>query len=234
MESPLAEIKRNAQPMLSLIETRVLGVLVEKQHTVPDTYPLTLNALVAGSNQKTSRDPVIEATESEVQSALDTLKAHSLIVESSGSRVMRYAHNVERALAIPVQSVALLATLMLRGPQTAGELRINGERLHRFADISAVEGFLHELAARPTGALVIELPRSPGARETRWAHLLAGPYEPSVATTDASRGAEVIPQADIAALQQAVSALRADVDALKETVAALSAELGVRTRGPDR
>src|ERR1700751_4254195 len=106
MESPLAEVNRNAQPMLSLIETRVLGVLVEKQHTVPDTYPLTLNALVAGCNQKTSRDPVIEASESEVQSALDALKTRSLIVESSGSRVMRYAHNVERALAIPVQSAA--------------------------------------------------------------------------------------------------------------------------------
>src|SRR5436190_17115895 len=124
---------------LSLIETRVLGVLVEKQHTVPDTYPLTLNALVSGCNQKTSRDPVIEASESDVQAALDGLKARSMIIESSGSRVMRYAHNAERALSIAPQSVALLATLMLRGPQNAGELRINGDRLHRFADISAVE-----------------------------------------------------------------------------------------------
>ncbi|HEY2819073.1 MAG TPA: YceH family protein [Casimicrobiaceae bacterium] len=234
MESPLAGVKRNAPPTLSLIETRVLGVLVEKQHTVPDTYPLTLNALVAGCNQRTSRDPVIEASESEVQSALDTLKAHALIVESSGSRVMRYAHNVERALAIPVQSVALLATLMLRGPQTAGELRINGERLHRFADISAVEGFLHELAARSAGALVVELPRSAGTRETRWTHLLAGSYEPSVASTGASPAAETVSQPDAVTLQQAMSALRADVDALKETVAALCAKLGVRPRGPDR
>lgn len=234
MESPLVEVKRNAQSTLSLIETRVLGVLVEKQHTVPDTYPLTLNALVAGCNQKTSRDPVIEASESEVQSALDALKARSLIVESSGSRVMRYAHNVERALAIPVQSTALLATLMLRGPQTAGELRINGDRLHRFADISAVEGFLHELATRSAGALVVELPRSPGTRETRWAHLLAGPYEPSGGSTNMSPAAEIVPQPDIAALQQALSTLRSDVDALKETVAALYAELGVRPRGPDR
>ena len=234
MESPLAEVNRNTQPMLSLIETRVLGVLVEKQHTVPDTYPLTLNALVAGCNQKTSRDPVIEASESEVQSALDALKARSLIVESSGSRVMRYAHNVERALAIPLQSTALLATLMLRGPQTAGELRINGDRLHRFADISAVEGFLHELAARSAGALVVELPRSPGTRETRWAHLLAGPYEPSVGSSNITPAAEIVPQPDITALQQALSTLRSDVDALKETVAALCAEVGVRPRGPDR
>src|SRR5205807_3224523 len=132
-------------------------------------------ALIAGCNQKTSRDPVLSATEAEVQSTVDRLKSLSLIVESSGGRVMRYAHNVERVLAVPSQAVALLATLMLRGPQTAGELRINAERLHRFTDISAVEGFLHELASRAAGALVVELPRLPGTRETRWAHLLSGP-----------------------------------------------------------
>ena len=87
---------------------------------------------------------------------------------------MRYAHNAERVLALPSQSVALLATLMLRGPQTAGELRINSERLHRFGDISAVEGFLNELAERPAGPLVVELPRMPGTRETRWTQLLTG------------------------------------------------------------
>ena len=149
-------------PALSLLETRVLGVLVEKQHTVPDTYPLTLNALVAGCNQKTSRHPILEATEAEVQAALDHLKSHSLVVESSGGRVMRYAHNVGRVLALPAQSVALLAALFLRGPQTVGELRIGTERLHRFGDLSAVQGFLEELAERPAGALVRELPRAPG------------------------------------------------------------------------
>ena len=232
MYSP-PEARRNA-PTLSLIETRVLGVLVEKQHTVPDTYPLTLNAIVAGCNQKTSREPVIEATDPEVQAALDALKVHPLIVESSGSRVMRYAHNIERALAIPLQSVVLLATLMLRGPQTAGELRINCDRLHRFADISAVEGFLHELAARPAGALVVELPRSPGTRETRWVHLLSGSPAVSASTADASRAAEIASQPDLATLQQALTALRADVDALKATVAALGAELGARPKDPDR
>src|SRR4029434_5777624 len=103
---------------LSLVETRVLGVLVEKQRTVPDTYPLTLNALVAGSNQKTSRDPILSLSEPDVQAALDRLKQDAWIVESSGGRVMRYAHNMERVLGIPSQSVALLAALMLRGPQT--------------------------------------------------------------------------------------------------------------------
>src|SRR5664279_3548534 len=140
-------------PALSLLETRVLGVLVEKQHTVPDTYPLTLNALAAGCNQKTSRDPVLNATDGDVQAAVDRLKGLSLIVESSGGRVMRYAHNVERVLGVPSQALALLATLMLRGPQTLGELRINSDRLHRFADVSAVDAFLRELADRKEGAL---------------------------------------------------------------------------------
>jgi uncharacterized protein len=161
-------------PALSLLETRVLGVLVEKQHTVPDTYPLTLNALVSGCNQKTSRDPVLEATEAEVQAAIDHMKSLSLVVESSGGRVMRYSQNVGRVLNLPPQSVALLAVLFLRGPQTAGELRINSDRLHKFGDILSVEAFLNELAERRDGALVRELAKAPGARETRWIHLLSG------------------------------------------------------------
>src|SRR4051812_1495035 len=162
-------------PTLSLLDTRVIGVLAEKQHTVPDTYPLTLNALISGCNQKTSREPILNASEAEVQATIDHLRSLSLVVESSGGRVMRYAHNVERVLAVPSQAVALLAALMLRGPQTVGELRINTERLHRFADPSAVEAFLHELSERAAGALVVEFPRHPGSRETRWAHLRSGP-----------------------------------------------------------
>ena len=227
------EDNRSAYPLLSLLETRVLGVLVEKQHTVPDTYPLTLNALVAGCNQKTSREPILDASDADVQSALDGLKTHSLVVESSGSRVMRCAHNVERALAIPSQAVALLATLMLRGPQTAGELRINSERLHRFTDISAVEGFLHELAARPAGALVVEVPRLPGTRETRWAQLLSGP--PALDTTRASaqepRETDGVSAAEIAALRQSVAKLQEDVEGLQRTVARLCAELDVPATG---
>lgn len=159
-------------PPLSLLETRILGVLVEKQHTVPDTYPLTLNALVAGCNQKTSRDPILNATDADVLAAIDRLRAFSLIVESSGGRVMRYSHNVERVLAVPAQAVALLTALMLRGPQTVGELRINCDRLHRFADSSAVEGFLNELGVRSTGPLVVELTRQPGARDALGASVM--------------------------------------------------------------
>jgi len=118
-----------ALPALSLLETRVLGVLVEKERTVPDSYPLTLNALAAGCNQKTSRDPIVNATDEELQATVDRLKGLSLVMETSGGRVMRYAHNAGRVLQIPPQSVALLAVMMLRGPQTPGELRINSDRL---------------------------------------------------------------------------------------------------------
>src|SRR6185437_8776412 len=145
-----------------------------KQRTVPDSYPLSLNALVAGCNQKTSRNPLMEASDADVQAALDSLKGYSLVMEGGGGRVSRYEHNLERLLRVPSQSAILLTVLMLRGPQTAGELRIACERMHNFADISAVEGFLDELAERPAGALVRKLPRLPGARESRWAHLLGG------------------------------------------------------------
>ncbi|MBU6261306.1 MAG: DUF480 domain-containing protein, partial [Burkholderiales bacterium] len=159
--------------ILSPLEARVLGVLVEKQATVPDTYPLSLNALVAGCNQKTARWPVIEASEDEVLAALDGLKSLSLVFEGSGSRVVKFEHNAARALQLPGAAVALLAVLMLRGPQTAAELRINSERLHRFADISSVEGFLEELAAKPL-PLVVKHARAAGEREPRWAQLLCG------------------------------------------------------------
>jgi uncharacterized protein len=217
-------------PVLSLLETRILGVLCEKQHTVPDTYPLSLNALVAGCNQKTSRHPVIEANEAEVLAAIDSLRGPTLVIESSGSRVPRYAHNMEKALRLPAQSVALLSMLMLRGPQTAGELRINCERLHRFADISAVEGFLRELADRPEGAMVTELPRQSGARETRWMHLLSG--TPAIGETPDAAHPAAGPAADvtvgeIAALKANVARLEAEVDGLKGLVARLCAELGV-------
>jgi len=194
---------------LSLLETRVLGVLVEKQRAVPDTYPLSLNALTAGCNQKTSRDPILEVSERDVQATIDALRTLSLVVESSGGRVMRYAHNVERVLDLPGPAVVLLAVLMLRGPQTAGELRINADRLHRFADISAVEGFLHELASRPAAALVVELARAPGARETRWAHLLSGPpAAPLAAPAAPGVAAATAPGAtDLDALARRVDAL---------------------------
>ena len=212
-------------PLLSRAEARVLGVLVEKQRTVPDAYPLTLNALVAGCNQKSSRDPVLSLRESEVQQALDALNARSMVTETSGGRVMRYAHNAERALGLPSQSVALVAALLLRGPQTAGELRINTERMHRFADISTVEAFLNELAERQAGALVAELPRAPGTRETRWMQLLTEPAPASAsAATDAPGAAPAPAPAEASSLAQEVAALRDEVAALRAEVEALRNE----------
>lgn len=216
-------------PLLTLLETRVLGVLNEKQHTVPDTYPLSLNALVAGCSQKTSRHPVIDVTEAEVLTAIDALRGPALVIESSGGRVTRYAHNMEKALRLPSQSVALLTALMLRGPQTSAELRTHCERMHRFADVSAVEGFLQELAERADGALVVKLPRQPGSRENRWAHLLGGEPVVEAAPASASSSASEATAAggDVDRLTAEVARLQTEVDALKERVAALCEKLGV-------
>jgi len=214
---------------LSLLEARVLGVLVEKSLTVPDSYPLSLNALTLGCNQKTARDPVLAASDAEVQGAVDALKALSLSFESSGSRVSRYEHNMGRVLGLPSQSVALLATLMLRGPQTASELRMASERLHRFADISAVEGFLDELATRAEekgGSLVIKLPRAPGAREQRWAHLLSGPVDAS-SFAAASDGEAIVPVSELAALKSRVSIAEAELERLRGLVDRLYGELDI-------
>lgn len=215
-------------PLLSLLESRVLGVLVEKQHTVPDTYPLTLNALTSGCNQKSSRDPVLNATDAEALAAIDRLKSLSLVIESSGGRVMRYAHNTERVLGVPAQAVALLATLMLRGTQTVGELRINSERLHRFADVSAVDAFLRELGEHAEGPLVEELSRAPGERENRWTHLLSGrSAEAIILTTSPHADAgSAVTLSEVAVLRATVNELRTEIDALKQDIARLRDELG--------
>ena len=214
---------------LSVLEARVLGVLVEKAHTVPDSYPLSLNSLTLGCNQKTARDPVLNATEAEVQDAVDALKSLHLVFEASGSRVTRHEHNAGRVLALPSQSVALLATLVLRGPQTVSELRTACERLHRFADLSSVEGFLDELAARPAekgGALVVKLPRAPGAREPRWVHLLSGAIDVS-ALPVASDAADFVAASEVAALKLQQAAMQAELTELRSLVERLCAELGI-------
>jgi hypothetical protein len=203
----------NMEP-LTLAEARVLGTLMEKARTVPDSYPMTLNALVAGCNQKSSRDPITNLSEAEVQEALDGLKRRSLAFASSGGRVPRWEHNFQRAMVVPEQSAVLLGLLMLRGPQTAGELRIHSERWYRFADISSVEAFLEELQARSEdkgGPLVVQLPRVPGARESRWAHLLCGAVDtsaPAAPPADAAAGAGGL-AARVAVLEEEVAQLRA-------------------------
>jgi len=218
----------NPVPTLSLLETRVLGTLVEKQHTVPDAYPLTLNALVSGCNQKTSRSPVMDAAETEIQAALDSLRRANLVMETSGGRVSRYSHNLERLLQVPAQSGAILTSLMLRGPQTAGELRISCERLHSFSDISSVEGFLAELAARPTGALVVQLPRLPGSRENRWAHLLSGPPIAEMQAVQAKTAGGDLALGEMAALKANVARIESEVTAMKALLERIRSELGIK------
>jgi uncharacterized protein YceH (UPF0502 family) len=197
---------------LTALEARVLGVLVEKQATVPDSYPLSLNTLVLGCNQKTARHPVLNASEADVLQAIEGLRELTLVNEVSGARVVRYEHNAPRGLGVPGQGVALLAVLMLRGPQTVAELRLNAERLHRFADTSSVEGFLEELAAK-SPPRVVRLPRAPGGREARWAHLLCGEVADAAAPSEA-------PADDVAAL-------RAEVATLRSQLQHLAAALGV-------
>ncbi|QTD46466.1 YceH family protein [Ottowia testudinis] len=216
---------------LSPTEARVLATLMEKARTVPDTYPLSLNGVVTGCNQKTSREPVMNVTEAEAQAALDDLKTLGLVTQQHGSRVAKYEHHFQRGMGVPEQSAVLLGLLMLRGPQTAGELRINTERWYRFADISSVEGFLHELAERGDdkgGPLVIKLPRTPGTREDRWAHLLCGPMENTPHLIAACAGS-----AGASGQNDRLSLLEAEVAALRATVERLCAELGVSPVQPE-
>jgi uncharacterized protein YceH (UPF0502 family) len=209
---------------LTPLEARVLGVLVEKQHTVPDTYPLSLNTLVAGVNQKTARDPVINATEAEVLTAVDGLKSLSLVFEGSGSRVVRFEHNMARVFSLPAASVALLTLLLLRGPQTSAELRLHCERLHRFADIASVEGFLDELAGKEP-ARVLKLPRAPGAREARWAQLLCGDVAIDTAAVACAEGG--VSAGEIAALKAEQARLADELAQLRVLVQRMAAELGI-------
>jgi len=216
----------NPTPVLSQIEARVLGTLMEKARTVPDSYPLTLNSLLLGCNQKTSREPLMELDEAQVASALDTLINAGLVRSVSGGRSARYEHNFQRGVGVFEQAAVLLGLLLLRGPQTAGELRLNTERWYKFADISSVEGFLEELQDRSTekgGPLVIKLARAPGTREQRWAHLLCGPVDSSqtgeAPGTISGRGAERLAR------------LETEVAQLRETVAKLCLELGVSPPG---
>ena len=209
---------------LTPVEARIVAVLVEKQATVPDTYPLSLNSLIAGCNQKTAREPVMALTEAQVLLAIDELKSLHLVLEGSGSRVVRYEHNLARVLGVPGAAAALLTTLMLRGPQTAAELRAHSERLHRFADVSSVEGFLEELAEK-SPPRVLKLARASGAREPRWVHLLCGDVDVAALSAGAASGSAA--DDELALLRAEHKQVLVEVALLRSQVQRLADELGV-------
>ena len=202
---------------LEPIDIRVLGVLAEKEQLTPDNYPLSLNALVNGCNQLTSRDPVMAVSETEVQQSLDLLTAARLAAEVSqaGARVPKYEHRMRLHWTLEQDRLAALAMLMLRGPQTAAEVRSRAGRMHEFGSVAAVEAALQFLIDKYP-PLVARLARSPGAKEGRYAHLLSGKL------VDAEAAAA--PETGGATRQDRVAMLEQEVAALKVEVARLSGE----------
>ena len=216
---------------LTPIEARVLATLMEKARTVPDSYPLSLNALVLGCNQKTSRDPLMEVSDDEARAAIDSLKAQSLVFEASSSRVPRYEHNFQRAASVTEPQAVLMGLLALRGPQTPAELRTNGERWYKFADPAAIENVLQELQQRGDNGgqrMVQKLPRMPGAREQRWTHLLSGEPDLEALLANAPAASEASDLlVRVTALENTVARMRADNAQLREHVLTISEQLGI-------
>ncbi|KIS41663.1 YceH family protein [Kosakonia radicincitans] len=210
---------------LSAVEARVIGCLLEKQITTPEQYPLSINGVVTACNQKTNREPVMNLSEHEVQDVLDELvKRHYLrTVSGFGNRVTKYEQRFCNSefgdLKLNPAEVALITTLLLRGPQTPGELRGRAERMHRFNDMAEVETALELLATREDGPYVVRLPREPGKRESRYMHLFSGDVQTLVNVVEA-----VSPQEE--SLVARVEALEEEVAELKQRLDSLLAHLG--------
>lgn len=209
-------------PELSPVEVRVLGALMEKRRTTPDQYPLTLNALVNACNQKSSRDPVVDYDDKTVVRALDTLrdKKLALLVSSAGGRVPKYQECLTSAYYLTEAQAAVLTVLMLRGPQTVGELRSRGARLHDFDSLDEVQDTLDKLREKEGDTMVTLLPRQVGRKECRYAHLLCGePEIPEEATAaprpEAAREAVEAENQRIGALEMQVRSLSEQLEALR-------------------
>jgi len=218
---PAAESVPPAPLVLTEEELRVLGSLIEKQLTTPEYYPLTLHALTAACNQKSNRDPLVGYDETTVVRALDDLRDRRLVslVTTAGSRAPKYKHLFPETVGLDPRDTAVLCELMLRGPQTAAELRSRGERLTPMGDLAQVLAVLEGLANRPTGPLVTRLPRQPGQKENRFAHLLNGQTaaaaEPEVPVEAATLQVRSERQR-LAQVEEEVAALRAEVAALRQ------------------
>jgi uncharacterized protein len=214
---------------LTTLEARVIGCLIEKAITTPDQYPLSLNALTNACNQKSNRDPVLDLDERTVQETLDALAKKHLVIERSGfgSRVPKYQHRFCNtgfgSLELTPQETGILCELLLRGPQTPGELRGRASRMAQINEVSEVENALNALASRPDGPFVVRLAREPGRRESRYAHLLSGPVEvgteappaPREVAAPASTGGTTSLHARIEALEQRVEELQREIATLK-------------------
>ena len=210
--------------LLTPVEARVLGCLIEKELTTPDIYPLTLNSLVNACNQRSNRDPVMEVSARETESALDGLRSKKLATLFSGAdaRAFKYRQTLDLVYPLGIGGRVVLCELMIRGPQTVAELRIRTERMHQMTS-EDVDAVLEEMAARPSGALVRRMLRQPGQKELRWAQLLTGePVLPSAA------GPTVVtpPVLPPTGLESRVEALEAEVMQLRAELAALRKSLG--------
>ena len=201
--------------ILTDIETRVLGSLIEKQVTTPEYYPLTLNALTLACNQKNNRHPVTSYPESQVADAVESLREKNLayVFYGSTSRVPKYKHVVPEVMHLSPPETALMCVLMLRGAQTPGELRGNASRLHEFSGLEEVEAVLNALISREDEPLVVRLPRQPGQKEVRFAHLLSGEIDVEALPVEPERPSR---QSGVERLEQKVDALAAEVEKLKE------------------
>ncbi len=215
-----------AEPALPLdaIEARILGCLVEKAATTPDAYPLTVNALVLACNQKTSREPLMNLEPGAVGHALRQMEGRGLAKSNYGARAERWEHRGESALSLTRQQLAVVALLLLRGPQTLNELLTRSERMAKFADAEDLSHALDRLATREP-ALAVRLPRAPGQREERWMHLLCGPVDVE-ALAAAHAGSRSTAREDDGALEVRVAALEAEVARLRERLESLEAALG--------
>lgn len=225
------ETRSSLSPILNVVEARVLARLIEKEATTPDQYPLTANAVQVACNQKTAREPILELEPGAVGHALRTLEDKHLVRVIHGSRALRYDHRTDDTYAISPEQRVLLALLVLRGPQTAGELFARSERMHRFPDVEHVKAVLERLATRQP-PMTVRLLRGGGQREDRYAHLLCGAAAPSP-SGETGRARAVATVGDEPRPTTGLQALADRVDQLEQDMLALQAQLAVLQQARD-